>query len=63
MSLIGRVELFRDRHDQWSCEICASCVDFPGKQRNFLHNLHRTTKFTHTKCDFALKRLRLYTHS
>ena len=37
------------------CKICARCVDFPGKQRNFSHNLHTTTRFTHTKCDFALK--------
>ena len=49
---IHRVEICRDRHDQRSCKICASCVNFPGKQHNFSHNLRR---FTHTKCDFALK--------
>ena len=50
----SRVEICRDRHDQRSCKICAICVNFPGKQQDFLHNLHRTTRFTHTKCDFAL---------
>ena len=25
-----RVEICRDRHDQRSCKICASCVNFPG---------------------------------
>ena len=34
-----RVEICRDRHDQQSCKICASCVNFPGKQRDFSHNL------------------------
>ena len=49
-----RGEICRDRHDWRSCKICASCVNFPGIQRNFLHNLRRT-RFKHTKCDFALK--------
>ena len=26
-----RVEICRDRHDRWSCKICASCVNFPRK--------------------------------
>ena len=58
-----RVEICRDRHDRWACKICASCVNFPRKQRNFSHNLRRTSRFTHTKCDFALKQLRFYTLS
>ena len=37
-----RVEICRDRHDRQSCKICASCVFFSGKQRDFSHNLHRT---------------------
>ena len=49
-----RVEICRDRHDRRSCKICASCVNFPGKHCNFSHNLCRTTRFTHTNCDFAL---------
>ena len=53
----SRVEIRRDRHDQRSCKICASCVNLPGKQRNFSHNLRRTTRFTPAKCDFALKLL------
>ena len=57
-----RVEICRDRHDRRSCKICASCVIFSGKQRDFLHNLHKTSRFTHTKCDFALKLLN-FTHS
>ena len=28
---------------------------FPENNASFLHNLHITTTFTHTKCDFALK--------
>ena len=47
-----RVEICRDRHDGRSCKICASCVNFPGKQLDFSHNLRRTI---YTKCDFALK--------
>ena len=43
--------------------VTTSCVNFPGKQRDFSHNLPRTTRFTHTKCDFALKLLKLYTLS
>ena len=35
-----RVEICRDRHDQRSGKTCASCVNFPGKQRDFLYNLH-----------------------
>ena len=58
-----RVEICRDRHDRRSCKICASCVNFPGKQRNFSHNLRRTTRFTPAKCDFALKLLKFYTLS
>ena len=58
-----RVEICRDRHDRRSCKICASCVNFPGKQRDFSHNLRRITKFTHTKRDFALKLLKVYTLS
>ena len=54
-----RVEICRDRHDRRSFKICASCVNFPGKQRNFSHNLRRTSRFTHTKCDFALKLVKL----
>ena len=50
-----RVEICRNRHDWRSCKICASDVNFPGKQRNFSNDLCRTTRFTHTKCDFALK--------
>ena len=59
----SRVEIRRDRHDQQSCKICASCVNFPGQQRNFSHNLRRATRFTHTKSDFALKLLTFYTLS
>ena len=59
----NRVEICRDRHDRRSCKICASCVNFPGKQRNFSHNLHRTTRFTPAKCNFALKLLKFYTLS
>ena len=58
-----RVEICRDRHDRRSCEICSRCVNFPGKQRDFSHNLRRTSRFTHTKCDFALKLLKFYTLS
>ena len=43
-----RVEICCDRHDRWSCNICASCVNFPGKQHDFSHNLPRTTRFTNT---------------
>ena len=57
----NRVEICRVRRDRWLCKICASCVNFPGKQRNFSHNLRRTTRFTPAKCDFALKLLRFYT--
>ena len=55
----GRVEICRDRHDRRSCKICANCVNFPGNQCNVSHNLHRTTRFTHTKCDFALKNIKI----
>ena len=57
------VEICRNCHDRRSCKIFANCVNFPGKQRNFLHNMRRSTRFTHTKCDFALKLLKLYTIS
>ena len=60
---IIRVEICRDRHDRRSCKICAICVNFPGKQRDFSHNLRRTTRFTPTKCDFELKLLKFYTLS
>ena len=56
-----RVEICLDRHDRRSCKICSSCVNFPGKQHNFSHNLRRTTRFTQTKCDFVLKLLKFYT--
>ena len=58
-----RVEICRDRHGRRSCKICASCVNFPGNQRDVSHNLRRTTRFTHTRCDFALKLLKFYTLS
>ena len=44
---IIRVEICRDRRDQRACKICASCVNFPGKQCNFSQNLRRITRFTH----------------
>ena len=56
-----RVEICRDRHDRRSCKICANCVNFPRKQGDFLHNLRRTSGFTHTKYDIALKLLKFYT--
>ena len=46
-----RVGICRDRNDRRLCKICASCVNFPKKQRNFPHILPRTKRFTHTKCD------------
>ena len=58
-----RVEICCDRHDRRSCKICASCVIFSRKQRDFSHNLRRTSRFTHTECDFALKLLKFYTIS
>ena len=57
----SRFEISRDRCDKQLCKIRASCVYFPKKQCNFSHNLHRTTRFTHTKCGFALKLLKYYT--
>ena len=60
---IIRVEICRDRYDRRLCKICAICVNFPGKQRNFPHNLRRTTSFTPAKCNFALKLLKFYTLS
>ena len=59
----SRVEICRDRHDWRSCKIRASCVNFQRKQRNFSHNLRKTTRFTHTKCDFNLKLLKFHTLS
>ena len=50
-----RVEICHDRRDWRSCKICASCVNFSRKQNILLYNLHRSTRFTHTKCDFTLK--------
>ena len=35
---IIRVEICRDRHDRRSCKICASCVNFHRKQRDWLVN-------------------------
>ena len=57
---LRRVEICRDRHDRRLNKICSRCVNFPGKQRDFLHNLCTTTRFTHTICDFALKLLIFY---
>ena len=57
----SRVEICRDRHNRRSCKICASCVNFSGKQRDLWHNLRRNARFTHTKCDFALEFLKFYT--
>ena len=61
--VVSRVEIYHDRHDRRSCKICASCVNFPRKQRDFSHYLRRATKFTHAECDFALKLLKFYTLS
>ena len=58
-----KLEICRDRRDRRSCKICDSCVNFPEKQSNFSHNLRRTTRFTHTKYDFALKLSKFYTLS
>ena len=60
LHIMIRVEICRDRHERKSCKICFRCVNFPGKQRDFLHNLGRTTRFTHTNCDFTLKLLIFY---
>ena len=57
----NRVEICHNRHNRRSCKICASCVNFPPKQRDFSHYLRRTSRFTHAKCDFALKMLKFYT--
>ena len=57
----SRVEICRDRHNRRSCKISASCVNFSGKQCNISHNLRTTTRFTHTKGDFALELLKFYT--
>ena len=37
----------RDRQDRRSCKIFASNVNFPRKQRLFLHDLQKRMKFTH----------------
>ena len=37
----SRVEICRDHHDRRSCKMCADCVIFSWKQREFLHNLRR----------------------
>ena len=58
-SLATRVEVCHLCRDRRSCKICTSCVNLPEKKRNFSHNLHRTTRFTNTKCDFALKLLKI----
>ena len=60
---IIRVEICRDRHGRRSCKICASCIIFPRKHCNCSFNLHRATRFTHAKCDFALKLRKKITHS
>ena len=49
------VDIFHDRRNRRSCKIFASCVNFPGKQRNFSHNLRRPTRFTPNKTDITLK--------
>ena len=41
-----RLEICRDRRDRRSCKIFPSCVNFSGKQRVSLSNLHRNMKFT-----------------
>ena len=38
--LVLRVEIC---HDRRSCKICARCVNFPGKQRDALHNFCKST--------------------
>ena len=43
----ARVEICREGHDHRSCKICASCVNFPGKQCDFSQNLRKITRFTH----------------
>ena len=58
---LPRVEICRDRHDRQSCKICATCVNFPGKQRDFSHIFCSTTRFSLTKSNFALKLLKFYT--
>ena len=55
----ARVEICRDRHDWRSCKICSSCVNFPGKQCDFSHNLNKATRFTHTKCDFCTETVKI----
>ena len=45
-----RVKICRDRHDRRSCKIFVNCVNFPGKIRDFMHNMRRSTRFTHTMC-------------
>ena len=53
---ICRVEICRNRHDRRSCKICASCVNFPRKQRDFLHicaelqDLHTQSVILHWNC-------------
>ena len=46
---ITRLEICRDRRDRRSCKIFVSCVNFPRKQRSFLHILqvqaHCNVKF------------------
>ena len=46
-----------------SCKISVNCVNFPRKQCDFSHNLRRSTKFAHTRCDFALTLFKFYTLS
>ena len=59
----ARIEICRDCHDRRSCKISAICVNFPGKQHDISHNLRTTTRFTHTKYDFAPKLFKFYTLS
>ena len=37
----GRVEICCVDHDRRSCKMCADCVIFSRKHREFLHNLRR----------------------
>ena len=57
----SRVEFCHDRRHRQSSEICASCVNFSRKQRAFLQNSHRSTRFTLRNCDFILNLLKFHT--
>ena len=56
-----RVEICHDRRDRRSCKTFASCVNFARKQRAFLQNLQRSTRFKLNECDFTPKLLKFYT--